>query len=58
MGNESKIGVIVIGIWLLCVGGWIANIVKLAGADYFGGMVIVRVIGIFVAPLGSFLGFV
>lgn len=49
-------------VWLLfiCVFvfGWIANIVKLVGiSGEIGGMFIVRVIGIFVAPLGSILGY-
>ena len=41
------------------VGGWITNIVKLAhmhgGID--SGMYILRVVGIFVAPLGVILGY-
>lgn len=40
-------------------GGWIANIVKLAGSNFdpLTGMVVARAIGIFVAPLGAVLGF-
>lgn len=43
----------------LGVGGWVANIVKLAGSNFdpIPGMVVIRVIGIFVAPLGAVLGF-
>ena len=39
--------------------GWIANIVKIVGSDFghITGMLVVRVIGIFVAPLGAILGF-
>lgn len=42
------------------IGGWIANIVKLAGMgfDSFSGMLVLRAIGVFVAPLGSVLGFI
>lgn len=45
--------------FILVVGfcGWVANIVKLVGADVFSGMEIARAIGIFVAPLGAVLGF-
>lgn len=41
------------------IGGWIANIVKLVGMDQVltTGMGIARIVGIFIAPLGSVLGF-
>lgn len=44
---------------VLGIGGWIANIVKMinAGFDPITGLVVARVIGVFVAPLGSVLGF-
>lgn len=45
-------------IWLASVGGYIANIVKLAGALSVGGMEILRVIGIFIPPAGVVLGFI
>lgn len=40
-------------------GGWIANIVKLAGMDFGAvtGMLVIRAIGIVVAPLGAVMGF-
>lgn len=48
------------GVIALSVGGWIANVAKLV--DLFGGpvseMYVARVIGVFVAPLGSVLGFI
>lgn len=46
-------------VFLLGLGGWIANIVKLIGSgfDPLTGMVVARAIGIFVAPLGAVLGF-
>lgn len=39
--------------------GWVANIVKLVGMDFgsMTGMLVVRAIGIFIAPLGSVVGF-
>lgn len=47
---------------LLGAGGWIANIVKLVSVDVplaeFGTMEILRIVGIFLAPLGSILGFI
>ena len=40
-------------------GGWVWNIVKIASADFsdITGMLILRIIGIFVAPLGAVLGY-
>jgi hypothetical protein len=47
---------------ILGAGGWIANIVKLVSVDVplaeFGTMEILRIVGIFLAPLGSILGFI
>jgi hypothetical protein len=44
---------------LATLGGWIANIVKLCGSDFdpLTGMVVLRVIGVIVAPLGAVLGY-
>lgn len=48
-----------IGLMLLAAGGWIANVVKFIGL--LGGeitaMFVARIVGVFVAPLGSILGF-
>ena len=45
--------------WIACLGGWVANIVKLWNYDGYGfaGEVILRVVGIFLAPLGVVLGY-
>ncbi|WP_145541867.1 hypothetical protein [Yersinia alsatica] len=55
---------LIIGFYVLmflAVGGWIANIYKLATYGFaladWSGMQVARVIGIFVAPLGAVLGF-
>jgi hypothetical protein len=46
---------------LVAVGGfgWIWNIVKIAGSDFASitGMLVLRCVGIFIAPLGAVLGF-
>ncbi len=44
---------------LAALGGWIANIVKLIGMnfDHISGMLVVRAIGVVLAPLGAVLGF-
>ena len=46
--------VVLVGAW-----GWISNIIKLASMDFGGvtGMLVLRAIGVFVAPLGAVLGF-
>lgn len=45
-------------IFLLAVGGWIANVVKLAGMCCdLSGMLLVRVLGVAMPPLGSVLGY-
>lgn len=50
---------IVVCVFLLGVGGWIANIVKIFASmsDDITGMFIMRIVGIFVAPVGAALGY-
>ena len=60
MNNKGYtiIEIIFASILLLGAGGWVANIVKLAGmTDILTGMGVLRVIGIFAPPLGAVLGF-
>lgn len=42
------------------VSGWIMNIMAVAGSsfDTITGMLVLRVVGIFIAPLGAVLGWV
>ena len=49
----------IIALWVLGLGGWVANIVKLVGMDFgaITGLLIVRAIGIFIAPLGAVMGY-
>ena len=55
-GQLALVFVIValVGAW-----GWISNIIKLASMDFGGvtGMLVLRAIGVIVAPLGAVLGF-
>lgn len=46
-------------LWAFGVIGWVWNIVKIVGSsfDVITGMLVVRVIGIFVAPIGCILGY-
>lgn len=58
---SSLFGALVIGALLIAAGyGWINNIILLAhmGLSPLTTMVVLRAIGIFVAPLGIVLGFV
>lgn len=50
---------VIVLVWLLAIGGWVANVVKLIGM--LGGdintLFIARAIGVVVAPFGAILGF-
>jgi hypothetical protein len=50
---------LVIALWIACAVGWITNIVKLFFYDGSGftGEFALRIVGIFVAPLGVVLGY-
>lgn len=49
-----------IGIWLFLAIGWLMNIVKILNNGFeiaqWGGIEALRVVGIFLAPLGGILG--
>lgn len=56
----------VAGLWMVPVilvvaglVGWVMNIVKLAGSDFavFTGLMVVRIIGIVLAPIGAVVGY-
>lgn len=56
----TAIEILLVAIFLLGAGGWIANIVKIinTGFDVFTGLLIARCIGVFIAPLGAVLGYI
>lgn len=62
MRNSQKGSVALLLLYLivavLSLIGWVANIVKLTGCDFsnIGAEIVLRVVGIFVAPLGVILG--
>lgn len=58
-GYAGVLALVYVAILLVAGGGWVANIVKLVGMDMgsLSGMVIVRVAGIFVPPLGAVMGY-
>ena len=45
---------------ILLLGGWVMNIVEIVNYDFASitGMIILRIAGIFIAPLGAVLGWV
>lgn len=49
-------------VWCLLAYGWVANIWKMAKSTVqladWGALEVLRVVGIFVAPLGSVLGYI
>lgn len=55
------LGIVCVLLVLASAGGWCANIYKLFTSGLaiaeWGGMEVLRVVGIFVAPLGAALGF-
>lgn len=58
--KQSIVGPIAaLGVWVFFVVGWILNIYKVVGADFssIDGMLIARIAGFFVAPLGGVLGY-
>jgi hypothetical protein len=57
--TDSFFGFMIVMIFILGVGGWIWNIVKIVQTlnAELTGMFIARCIGVFVAPIGAVLGF-
>lgn len=53
---ELFISILILGF----IPGWIGNVVQLAGADWgqITGLLVLKAIGVFVAPLGAVLGWV
>ena len=45
---------------ILLLGGWVMNLVEIVNYDFASitGMIILRIAGIFIAPLGAVLGWV
>ena len=47
-------------IWLAGIVGWVMNIITIVGTPEFEftGLLVGRVIGVFIAPLGAVLGYI
>ena len=57
MTKDLWVVLIWIALPIVSIVGWGLNIIKLLGADTLNGEVVVRVIGVFAAPLGAILGY-
>ena len=55
----SFLEIIIVFVLLFGVGGWIANIVKIFAIlnEPITGMFILRIVGVFAAPVGAVLGY-
>ena len=49
--------ILVTGLFIVGLIGWVLNILALIHATEISGMVVARGIGVFMAPLGSVLGY-
>lgn len=58
MKNSIFVLCFYIAILFASVGGWILNLIKVFNAEFstITGVLVVRVIGVFVAPIGSIFG--
>lgn len=60
LGSDTLVVIFYLGLLSAIAYGWIANIVTIAQSNFseLTGLLILRVVGIFVAPLGVVLGYV
>ena len=56
---EASIVLFIIPLAAAGMWGWVWNIIKIVGSDFgsITGLLVMRVIGVFLAPLGAVLGF-
>lgn len=59
--TNSLFGIVIVLLALLGAGGWVANVYKIFTTGFevaqWGGLEVMRIVGVFVAPLGAVLGF-
>ena len=57
-GGYTAVELLIVILYVAGAVGWIANVVKLIGTidGGFTGMVILRIVGVFLFPLGAILG--
>lgn len=51
---------LILSLWTTLIVGWFMNIVQIVNADFstITGLLVVKLVGIFIAPLGAILGFI
>lgn len=59
MDKQLVVLLAVIGVWIAAIVGWVMNIVTLYHMSFANitGELVLRCVGIFVAPIGSVMGF-
>jgi hypothetical protein len=62
MKNSNIVGMyylISISIFVFALAGWILNLLAIAHANFndINGLLIIRIIGVFIAPIGAVLGY-
>ena len=52
--------IVFLGVVIAAVAGWVMNIITIAHSNFsdLTGLLVLRVVGIFIAPLGAILGWV
>ena len=59
MEFKHYFGILIFGLIITGMIGWVLNIIKLLNSDFIpSGLDILRVVGIFIAPLGAIIGFI
>jgi hypothetical protein len=55
----TALELLVVIFWIVAIAGWVMNIVSIAGSNFndITGLLVLRVVGIFVSPLGAVLGY-
>ena len=59
MSSELFAMLAIIGLWIAGIVGWVMNIITLYHMSFatINGELVLRLVGIFVAPIGSIMGF-
>lgn len=58
--GKALVGIVVIVLTIAAIYGWVMNIVAITQSEFIPitGLLILRIVGIFISPLGAVLGWV
>jgi hypothetical protein len=58
-GNVTVLALFGFAVFIAAVVGWVMNIIDIVNSDFHNvtGMLVLRIIGVFLAPLGAVLGY-